>query len=49
MCHKRGRTEMCTWVLLEKHEGKTPLVGAKNRWNDELKMHPEELWLQGVN
>jgi hypothetical protein len=38
-----------TGFLLEKHEGKTPLVGAKHRWCDKVKMHPQELWLQGVN
>jgi hypothetical protein len=30
MWHIWGRTEMHTWFLLEKHEGKTPLVGAKH-------------------
>jgi hypothetical protein len=49
MWHMRGRTEMCTWFLLEKHEGKIPLVGTRNRWGDKVKMHPQELWLQDVN
>jgi hypothetical protein len=44
-----GRIEVHTGFLLEKHEGKTPLVGAKHRWCDKVKMHPQELWLQGVN
>ena len=38
-----------TWFLLEKHEGKTPLTGAKHRRGDKVKMHLQELWLQGVN
>lgn len=29
--HIWGRIEMCTEFLLEKHTGKTPLVGAKHR------------------
>jgi hypothetical protein len=40
---------MPTWFLLEKLAGKTPLVVAKHRWGDKVKMHPQELWLQGVN
>ena len=40
---------MRTWFLLEKHEGKTPLVGAKYRWGDKVKIYPQELCLQAVN
>jgi hypothetical protein len=40
---------MRTEFLLEKHKGKTPLVGAKHRWVDKVKMHPQEVRLQDVN
>lgn len=44
-----GRTERHTWFFLEKHEGKTPLTGTKHGRGDKVKMHLQELWLQGVN
>jgi hypothetical protein len=35
-------------ILLENHERKTPVKGARRRWVDTVKMDPKEIWRMRV-
>ena len=42
-CGAHGGGERCTQVLVRKPEGKRPLGRPRRRWEDNIKMHLQEM------
>ena len=48
MAHMRERRGV-NWVLVGKHDGKRPLGRLRHRWEDNIKMHLQELECGGMD
>jgi hypothetical protein len=44
-----GETRNAYQILVGKPTGKRPLGRRKRRWEDNIRMHVREIWLEGVD
>jgi hypothetical protein len=44
-----GERRGVNWVLVVKHDGKRPLGRLRRRWEDNIKMHLQELECGGMD